>query len=98
MDRRAFEALLAAEQFEQVTTVEREPNGSFDLHSHPFEAKALVIEGELSIRTADEERLYRAGEVFHLLADVPHSEVFGPAGVKYLVGRKQRRPAETSPG
>jgi len=97
MDRREFEALLAAERFEQVVTVEREPGGSMDLHSHPFEAKALVIEGELSIRTAHEERVYRAGEVFHLLADVPHSEVFGPGGVKYLVGRKQRAPAEASP-
>jgi quercetin dioxygenase-like cupin family protein len=96
MDRREFEARLAAEQFEQVVTVEREPNGSVELHSHPFEAKALVIEGELSIRTGREERLYRAGDVFHLLADVPHSEVFGPTGVTYLVGRKQRAPAETS--
>ena len=93
MDQREFEALLAAEQFEQVVTVEREPGGSMDRHSHPFEAKALVIEGELSIRTEHEERRYRAGEVFHLPADVPHSELFGPIGVKYLVGRKQRAAA-----
>jgi quercetin dioxygenase-like cupin family protein len=94
MDRREFEALLAAERFEQGMTVERDPGGSMDLHSHPFEAKALVIEGELSIRTAQGERLYRAGEVFHLLAAVPHSETFGPGGVKYLVGRKQPVPAQ----
>jgi quercetin dioxygenase-like cupin family protein len=98
MDRREFEALLAAEQFEQVVTVEREPGGSMDLHSHPFEAKALVIEGELNIRTAQEERLYRAGDIFHLRADVPHSEAFGPAGVKYLVGRKQPAPVQASRG
>jgi quercetin dioxygenase-like cupin family protein len=90
MNRAEFESLLAAEGFEQVVTVEREPSGSMDLHSHPFEAKALVVHGQLGIRTEDGGRQYHAGDVFHLQADVPHSETYGPAGVTYLVGRKQR--------
>lgn len=88
MNPNEFEALLAAEQFEPAVTVEREPNGALGMHSHPFEAKALVIEGELRILTELGERRYCAGDMFHLLADVPHSESFGPAGVKYLAGRK----------
>ena len=83
-----FKALLAAESFHDVATVEREPNGSLDTHVHPFEAKALVLEGELSIRAGAEERVYRAGDVFHLAAAVPHSERYGERGVRYLVGRK----------
>jgi quercetin dioxygenase-like cupin family protein len=93
MNRLEFEALLAAEGFEQVVTVEREPNGSMDRHSHPFEAKALVEHGQLSIGTTEGERHYRAGDIFHLQADVPHWEAYGPAGVTYLVGRKQQRAA-----
>ena len=95
MDTR-IEALLAAERLRGGDGRTGAGWGRWTGIPHPFEAKALVIEGELSIRTAHEERVYRAGEVFHLLADVPHSEVFGPGGVKYLVGRKQRAPAETS--
>jgi quercetin dioxygenase-like cupin family protein len=79
---------LAREGFQEVLTVRREAGGFLDTHAHPFEAKALVLEGELSIRTADAERRYRVGEVFHLPAQMPHAERYGPQGVSYLVGRK----------
>jgi quercetin dioxygenase-like cupin family protein len=88
MERDEFIAMLAAEQFGEAVSVEREANGSMDAHAHPFEAKALVLRGELAIRTQDEERVYRAGDIFHLRAQVVHEERFGPAGVSYLVGRK----------
>jgi hypothetical protein len=32
--------------------------------------------------------VYRAGDVFHLGANVAHAEWYGPQGVSYLVGRK----------
>lgn len=46
------------------------------------------MQGELTIRIADSERTYKAGDIFHLHRDEPHSEVFGADGVQYLVGRK----------
>jgi quercetin dioxygenase-like cupin family protein len=90
-----FKAQLAAEGFEEAVTVEREADGSLDSHAHPFEAKALILEGELSICTDDGERTYRSGDIFHLAANVFHTERYGPAGVKYLVGRKA--PADQAP-
>lgn len=51
--------------------------------------KALVMQGELTIRTQRLERTYKVGDVFHLQCGEPHSEVFGAEGVHYLVGRKQ---------
>ena len=83
-----FRADLASEGFTEVASVTREANGLLDEHAHPFEAKALVTAGELSLRVGGTERSYRSGEVFHLPAMTPHSERYGPSGVSYLVGRK----------
>ena len=43
MDQQAFKTMLESEGFE-VVVVEREANISMDLHSHPFEAKAMILE------------------------------------------------------
>jgi len=83
-----FIAELANEGFQEVMTVKREADGFLDIHAHPFEAKALVLAGELRIRNADAEQLYRVGDIFHLPAHSPHAEHYGPEGVTYLVGRK----------
>jgi quercetin dioxygenase-like cupin family protein len=88
MHRDEFLALLPEEGFQEVVTVTREPNGAMDIHAHPFEAKALIVEGEITIRVGDDERLYRVGEIFQLPANLEHEERYGPQGVTYLVGRK----------
>jgi quercetin dioxygenase-like cupin family protein len=88
MQEAEFNTMLTTEGFQTLVTVEREANGGLDLHSHPFEAKALILEGELHIQVGDREQFYTVGDVFHLNADVPHTERYGPTGVKYLVGRK----------
>lgn len=88
MERDEFIDIIKDEGFAETVTVVREPGGVMETHSHPFEAKALILHGELSIRTDEAECIYRAGDVFHLAANVPHSERYGPEGVQYLVGRK----------
>lgn len=88
MERETFVGMLEQEGFPEAATVDREPGGSLDAHEHPFEAKALILEGEIRIRVGEEERLYKVGDVFHLPAHLPHAEQYGPQGVRYLVGRK----------
>jgi len=88
MERDVFIDVIKDEGFAEAVTVVREPGGVMEIHSHPFEAKALILRGELSIRTDEAECVYRAGDVFHLAANVLHSERYGPEGVEYLVGRK----------
>jgi quercetin dioxygenase-like cupin family protein len=88
MDRNAFTESLTKDGFPDAVVVTREANAAMDIHSHSFEAKALILEGELQIRIGDEERTYRVGDVFHLPPDKAHSERYGPNGVTYLVGRK----------
>lgn len=87
MDTQTFIQTLAQDGFEPAVTVTREP-GQMDDHTHPFEAKALVVSGEIRIVAGGTERRYGPGEIFHLQAHEPHSESYGPEGVQYLVGRK----------
>lgn len=83
-----FAQTLLSDGFEPAVTITREPGGWLDEHTHPFEARALILAGEIGIATAGTERVYRAGDVFHLLAETPHSEWYGAEGVRYLVGRR----------
>ena len=88
MGQSALTIQMAKEGFQPPVLVTREAHGTLDAHAHPFDAKALVIEGELRIRTAAGERHYGVGEIFQLAAHEPHSEVFGAQGVRYLAGRR----------
>lgn len=88
MERDEFVDTLKREGFAEIVTVTRDAHGTLDDHAHPFEAKALILHGQLTMHTGDTERVYNAGDVFHLRANESHSERFGPDGVQYLVGRK----------
>ena len=88
MDRTEFAASLAADGFAEIVTVERPADGALDMHAHPFEAKALILNGELTLSVDACHQRYQAGQIFHLRAHQPHSETYGPQGVTYLVGRK----------
>jgi len=74
--------------FSEVVTVTRDGNTGLGDHRHPFEAKALILEGTISIECAGCITHYEAGDVFHLALNELHSESYGPQGVVYLVGRK----------
>jgi len=87
MDQQAFKTMLESEGFE-VVVVEREANISMDLHSHPFEAKAMILEGEIRVVVDGKETHCCAGDTFHLNANIMHTETYGPTGVKYIAGRK----------
>jgi quercetin dioxygenase-like cupin family protein len=88
MHRDAFTQLLRNEGFQELVTVERPANGMLDIHTHPFEAKALILSGEIRLQCGETSRTYAEGDLFHLQANEPHAEFYGPQGVTYLVGRK----------
>jgi quercetin dioxygenase-like cupin family protein len=87
MTRDEFLLLAAQDAAAELVLVTRPANAALDQHAHPFDAKALVVRGELTIAVDGVERLYQAGAVFHLPAGCVHSERYGAAGVIYLVAR-----------
>lgn len=88
MKKEEFEALLTSEGYQEIVTVMREGGQAMEPHRHPFEAKALVLAGEIWISSEQQDRCYRPGDRFHLAADEEHSERYGAQGVTYVVGRK----------
>ena len=88
MNKDEFLATIADGGYAEIVAVTRAADAIFDTHSHPFDAQALVLHGEMKIRIADTEHLYRAGDVFQVPARCEHSERFGPQGVTYLAARK----------
>jgi quercetin dioxygenase-like cupin family protein len=87
MNQQEFEQLMQKEGFETVV-VERPANGSLDLHTHPFAARALILDGEITIVAEGRTQHCRTGDTFALDANIPHTEVYGPTGVRYVAGRK----------
>jgi quercetin dioxygenase-like cupin family protein len=88
MEQQEFLDTLRAEGYAEPVLVRRAPNGRLDDHAHPFEAKALILSGEVRIHAGGEIKIYRTGDVFHLRRDEPHRESYGPDGVEYLSGRR----------
>ena len=88
MNQDEFVAALKRDGFGEIVTVERQAGGSLDVHTHPFEARALILAGEIRIGVDGILQTYRAGDIFRLSAEEAHSESYGPEGVTYLVGRR----------
>ncbi len=73
----------------EVSTRSMEANRHNGTHSHPFEVRAVMLSGELTLRYDGITQLCRSGDVFTMQAGCEHEEQFGSEGATYLVGRRQ---------
>ena len=89
MNSEQFLQLLRRDGFPEPVEVQQVPNGQLGIHEHPFEVRALVVEGDITIVIDGLSKIYKAGEIFHLEFKQPHAESYGAEGVKYLASRKQ---------
>ena len=90
MNKEQFLQLLQQDGFPEPIEVYQIPNGRLDEHEHPFEVRALILEGAIEIVCDDMSKTYNIGDVFQLDFKQPHAESYGPEGVKYLASRKQK--------
>jgi quercetin dioxygenase-like cupin family protein len=89
MNAADFETALKRAGYLDVETKQLMPGVVTQPHSHPFDVRALVLDGEITLVSKGESRTYRAGEIFEMAAGCEHSERHGPEGIKYLVGRRR---------
>ena len=84
-----FEAAERARGCTEVIARSWDPDLVVDEHSHPFGARALVVQGELWLTVAGQTQHLRPGDRFDLPAGTPHTERYGPEGATYWVARTQ---------
>jgi quercetin dioxygenase-like cupin family protein len=87
-DFATFRDRALADGFDEVVERRWEPGSVVDTHSHPFEAHALVVQGEMWLTVAGRTRHLLPGGRFALAAGVAHEERYGPEGATYWVARR----------
>jgi mannose-6-phosphate isomerase-like protein (cupin superfamily) len=88
MTYEAFEAQARALGYGEVLPRHWQPLTVVDTHTHPFDANALVVAGEMWLTVGGDTRHLRAGDRFELDAGVPHAERYGSEGATYWVARR----------
>lgn len=88
MEKNEFEADLRSAGYRLVNTSVR-PNLVAPNHCHDFDAKALVLGGEITITRDNAPVTFRAGQCFEVPAGCMHAEHVGPEGVALLSGRRR---------
>jgi len=84
-----FRTDMLAAGYEEVLERPWAPGTVVPVHTHPFEANALVVQGEMWLtEQGGSERRLVPGDRFHLQADVPHEERYGAEGATYWVARR----------
>jgi quercetin dioxygenase-like cupin family protein len=88
MDRLAFEADLRREGYSVVNS-SLKPNCAAPDHVHDFDARILVLGGEITITRDGKAETFRAGQSCMVPANCTHAEQVGPEGVAYVAGRRR---------
>ena len=90
---REFEQQARAAGYDELLERRWEPNLTVALHSHPFDAHAVVVEGEMWLTCDEQTRHLQPGDTFTLERGHVHSERYGPGGATYLVARRNGFPS-----
>ena len=89
MNIQDFTAQLHSQGFGEVLSREQPANYSMGDHTHPFDARALITAGDITLTVNGVATRYTQGTIFELAAGTPHEEAAGSSGVTYLVGRRE---------
>lgn len=86
-----FRAQALAAGFDDVLERMWAPGTDVATHSHPFDAEAVVIDGEMWLTCDGVTQHLLPGGPFRLASGTPHAERYGPCGATYWVARRTSR-------
>ncbi len=87
MDRQTFEASLKRDGYEVLTNTTAGAKLNPE-HSHPFDVRAMVLKGAITIISGGHSTTYKPGDTWDLAKGCLHAESYGPEGAMILFGRK----------
>lgn len=90
LTREAFESDLRREGFEVVHGGQK-PCFSEELHAHDFDARIMVLSGEITVIRDGKAETFCAGSHCEIPGDCQHATKVGPEGVAYIVGKVDRQ-------
>lgn len=88
MNETAFRDMLTSRGFPEPSVIEREANLVTTDHVHDYTACALILDGQISVVTADGTTTCGPGDTFSLDGGITHHEEYGPAGARLLFSRR----------
>ena len=88
MNETTFRVMLTSKGFPEPSIIEREANLVTTDHVHDYTACALILDGEISVVTADGTTTCRSGDTFSLDSGITHHEEYGPQGARLLFSRR----------
>lgn len=92
LSRQAFDSDLRREGFDVVYGGQA-PGSAEDLHAHDFDARIMVLAGDITVTREGRAEVFRAGDQCEIAVGCQHSTEAGIEGVAYIVGKAYRRPA-----
>ena len=87
MDRTAFEAELQRDGY-QIVQNTMQPGAINPEHAHDFDARLMVVAGEMTTVVGDKRSTYQIGDTFSMTHGCRHAENAGPNGATYVAGRR----------
>ncbi len=94
MDQHTFDRFrirTLAAGFEEPLERRWPPGKVLELHTHPFDADAVVAAGEMWLTCKGQTRHLLPGDTFVLPQGTPHAERYGPHGATYWVARRPKK-------
>jgi quercetin dioxygenase-like cupin family protein len=89
MDRNSFEESLKREGYDEISTKTTPGDKHNPEHNHPYDVRAMVIDGALTLSWSGQTKTYVSGDIFTMARGCPHTETFGTRGATTLSGRKR---------
>lgn len=87
MDTHVFESELKRDGYDVMTNTT--PGAKVNPeHSHPFDVRAMVLKGAMTLNRDGQSQTYKPGEIFAMPRGCLHYESYGPEGAVVLLGRK----------
>jgi quercetin dioxygenase-like cupin family protein len=83
-----FEREAKANGYDEALQRDWAPDTVVPEHTHPFDAYAVVVRGEMWLSCEGTTRHITPGGSFSLPKGTPHAEMYGSHGTSYWVARR----------